>query len=313
MTKIGIIHNPFAKGNLKRPWVAGKIREALGDVGMLRETRNVNELGVVAEEFKAQGIDIVGVNGGDGSLHLVLTAFIKAYGDQPLPKIMSLRGGSMNTMSNSLKIKGHTIGIVQEAVKNVRTGKPFSEKPQHLLCVNGKYGFMSGAGVIATFLDAYYGGGGTGPWTAANVFGNTIWSAITLNEYGRRLRLPRPARVTIDGKTLEPKGFTIMLASAIKELGLGFKPTPHAYDKPGCFHFMAADIDPVKVVPMIPKIWMARDLIHPNIQFSHAATDVVIDPMGEPMRWTIDGEMFGTDEPLHYTCGPTITVTQPYT
>ena len=304
MTKIGIIHNPFAKGNLKRPWIAGKIREALGDVGTLRETRNVNELGEVALEFKKQGIDIIGGNGGDGSLHLVLTAFIKAYGDQPIPKLMSLRGGSMNTVSNSLKIKGHTIGIVKKAVDNIKKGKPFSDKPQHLLKVNGMYGFMSGAGCIATFLDAYYGGSSTGPWRAVNVFTNTIWSAMVMNEYGQRLRRPHPARVTIDGQTLGPDGFTVLLACSIKELGLGFAPTPRAYDKPGHFHFMAADIDPFMA---------AKDLIHPNIQFSHAAADVVIDNLGQPMRWMIDGEIMGTDVPLHYTCGPTITVTQPYT
>ena len=312
MTKIGIIHNPFAKGNLKRPWVAGKIREALGDVGVLRETRNVNELGAVAEDFKAAGIDIIGVNGGDGSLHLVLTAFIKAYGETPIPKLMSLRGGSMNTMSNSLKIKGHTIGIVKKAVENIKTGQPFSEKPQHLLRVNGKYGFMSGAGAISVFLDTYYGGTSTGPMRAAQTLTNTIWSAIRMNDYGKRLRGTRPARVTIDGQTLPQKSFSILLACSIAELGLGFTPTPHAYDKPGHFHFMAADIDPVKVIAMLPRIWMGKDLIHPQIRYTQAAADVVIDPMGTSMRWMIDGEMTGADEPLHYTCGPTITVVQPY-
>lgn len=313
MTRIGIIHNPFAKGNLKRPWVAGKIREALGDVGTLRETRNIGELSVVAEEFKKEGIDIIGVNGGDGSLHLVLTAFIKAYGDQPIPKLMSLRGGSMNTMSNSLKIKGHTIGIVKKAVDNIKKGKPFSEKPQHLLCVNGMYGFMSGAGTISTFLDTYYGGTSTGPWRAIQTLSNTIYSAIVMNDYGKRLRGTRPARITIDGRTLEQDRYSVMLACVIAELGLGFTPTPHAYDKPGHFHFLATDIDPVKIIPMLPRIWMGKDLIHPQMRFTQAAADVVIDPLGEPMRWMIDGEMMGSNEPLHYTCGPTITVVQPYT
>jgi diacylglycerol kinase (ATP) len=310
MVAIGVIHNPFAKGNLKRPWIAGKIRDALSDVGVLRETRNVNELGTVAQEFLDQGIEIVGVNGGDGTLHLVLTAFLKVYGDRPLPKVMSLRGGSMNTMSNSLKIKGDTISIVKRAVRNLREGKPFPERSQHLVKVNDKYGFMSGAGAIATFLDFYYSGTSTGPVRAAKVFSQTVWGAIVKNEYGQRLRLPKPARITVDGQRLGPEAFTIMLACSIKELGLGFAPTPHAYDRPNCFHFLGADIDPVRVVPQLLTIWRGRDMRHPHIQYSNAAENVIIEPLA-PMRYTVDGEMYDATGPLHFTRGPNITVVEP--
>jgi diacylglycerol kinase family enzyme len=310
MVPIGVIHNPFAKGNLKRSWVAPKLRAALGDAGILRETRNVNELGAVAQEFLDQGVETVGINGGDGTLHLVLTAFIKVYGDRPLPKVMSLRGGSMNTMSNSLKIKGDTIGIVKRAMRNLREGKPFHERPQHLVKVNDKYGFMSGAGAIGVFLDFYYSGTSTGPVHAAKVFSQTVWGVLAKNEYGQRLRRPHPARVTVDGKRLEPEAFTVMLACSIKELGLGFAPTPHAYDRPGCFHFIGADIDPVRVIPQLLTIWLGRDLRHPHIQYSHAAEDVIIEPLA-PLRYTVDGEMYDAAGPLHFTRGPTITVVEP--
>ncbi|HUT55985.1 MAG TPA: diacylglycerol kinase family protein [bacterium] len=310
MAGIGIIHNPFAKGNLKRPWIAKDIKALVEGVGVFRETRNINELPAVAEEFIAQGIDTIAVNGGDGTLHLVLSAFVNVYRGRPLPRVMSLRGGTMNTMSNSLKIKGNTMSILKQAVKKYKAGEPFVEKPQHLLKINDKYGFMSGAGIIANFLDAYYSGSSTGPWQAAKLVSKTIASALTGTEYAKNMFKASPWSVTVDGKALEPSEFTVILACTIRELGLGFAPTPRAYDKPGHFHFIASTIKPFKLVPLVPVIWLGRDLKHRDIQHTDAIKEAVVVPRGR-QRWSVDGEMYDTNEPLHYSVGPTVTVVEP--
>lgn len=310
MGGIGIIHNPFAKGNLRRPWIAPKLRELVEGVGVLRETRNVNELPKVAEEFIRDGIEIMAVNGGDGTLHLALSAFINVYADRPLPKLMSLRGGTMNTMSNSLKIKGKTLSIVEQAVKQIQEKKPFREKPQRLIKINDKYGFMSGAGVIAKFLDAYYSGSSTGPWQAAKLLSKTIGGAITGNEFTRTLFQATPFKVTVDGRLLAPSAYTFYLACSIRELGLGFKPTPRAYDQPDHFHFLAATIRPLQVLPLLPGVWLGRDLKHPEIPFTGPAKEVVVEPQGLT-RWTVDGEMYDADQPLRYSAGPEVTVVEP--
>lgn len=310
MAGIGIIHNPFAKGNLKRPWIAKEIKQLVEGVGVFRETRNINELPAVAEEFIKQGIDTIAVNGGDGTLHLVLSAFVNVYKDRPLPRVMSLRGGTMNTMSNSLKIKGKTISILKKAVEKYKSGEPFSEKQQHLLKINDKYGFMSGAGVIANFLDAYYGGSSTGPWQAAKLVSKAIASALIGGEYSKNLFKPAPWRVRVDGKALEPPAYTVLLACTIRELGLGFVPTPRAYDKPDHFHFFVSTIKPFKLVPMLPSIWLGHDLKHSSIQHTDATKEAVIEPQG-CQRWMIDGEMYDANEPIHYSVGPTVTIAEP--
>jgi diacylglycerol kinase (ATP) len=310
MAGIGIIHNPFAKGNLRRPWIAREIKTLVEGTGVFRETKNINELPTVAEEFIAQGIDTIAVNGGDGTLHLVLSAFVNVYQDRPLPRLMSLRGGTMNTMSNSLKIKGNTMSILKQAVKKYKSGEPFREKPQHLLKVNDKYGFMSGAGIVANFLDAYYSGSSTGPWQAAKLLGRAIGSAVMRTDFTKNLFKLAPIRVTADGKVLDPREFTIFLACTIKELGLGFTPTPRAYDKPNHFHLIAATIKPFAVIPRMPVIWLGRDLVHPSIQYTAATREAVLEPRG-PIRWTLDGEMYDTDGPLHYSVGPTVTIAEP--
>ena len=75
MGGIGVVHNPFARGNMRRPWVVKKLHEVVAGAGDLWETRNVNELPKVAENFLRRKLDILAINGGDGTLHLVLSVF----------------------------------------------------------------------------------------------------------------------------------------------------------------------------------------------------------------------------------------------
>lgn len=310
MSGIGVIHNPFARGNLKRPWVVSKLREIVKGAGELWETKNINELPKVAEDCLKKKTEILAVNGGDGTLHVVLSAFIKVYGESPLPKVISLRGGTMNTMSNSLKLKGRSLGILKQAVEKYRSAEPMQELKQHLLKINDKYGFMCGAGLVANFLDAYYSGATPGPLRAAQILVSGAWSGVTGGEFARELFKPAPIKVHIDGKQLAPEEFSGILGCTIKEVGLGLRPTFRAYDRPEHFHFIATTIAPFNFAVRIPAFWLNRDWVHPQVQHSGVTKEVVIEPL-KPIRWTVDGEMYSADQPLHFSVGPTLSVLSP--
>jgi diacylglycerol kinase (ATP) len=310
MGGIGIIHNPFARCNLKRPWIARDLKNVLKRHGILCETRNVHELTKVAQAFLDQEIEIMAVNGGDGTLHFALSEFVNIYGNRPLPKLMPLRGGTMNIVSNFLRLKGKTLDIVKGAVAKYKSGEPFKEMKQHLLKVNERYGFMSGAGVVARFLDSYYLGPGTGPIQASKMVARIIVGAVFRTKYVKNMFSPTQFQVKVDSKDLGREDYMFILGCTIQELGLGFTPTPHAYDKPGHFHFIAASMRPIEMVPKLPSIWLGRDISHPNMYYNGVAKRVVVEPRGK-MRWMVDGEMYDTEEPLYYSVGPTITIVSP--
>jgi diacylglycerol kinase family enzyme len=224
---------------------------------------------------------------------------------------MSLRGGTMNTVSNSLKIKGTTLDIVKLAVDAYHGDIPFREMDQRLICINGdKFGFLSGAGVIANFLDLYYGGGKTGPLRGATVLGAMIGSAIVGGNYVTRAFRAAPVKVAVDGVELEPNEFTLLLACTVKELGLGFKPTPRAYDKPGHFHLIACNAPPLHLITKLPAIWLGKDFTHPLIYHNGPAAKIRVTPRAA-IRWMVDGEMYDTEGPLEYSVGPTIKIIAP--
>jgi diacylglycerol kinase (ATP) len=310
MSGIGVVHNPFAKGNMKRPWLVAKLREVVKEAGEFWETKNINELPKVAEDFLRRKLEILAINGGDGTLHQVLSAFVKVYGDEPLPKGMSLRGGTMNTMTNSLDIKGQSLGILRKAVAMYREAEPMQELKQKLLKINDHYGFMSGAGMVANFLDAYYSTPNPGPWEAVKLVVKGVSSGITGGEFAQKLLAPAAFRVTVDGKQLDPEEFTGILGCTIKEVGLGLKPTFRAYDQPDGFHFIATTINALPFALRVPAFWFNRDWVHPKVQHSGVTRDVVVEPI-KPFRYMVDGEMYTATQALQWSVGPTVSVVAP--
>ena len=304
MGGIVIIHNPFARGNLRRPWIAAKLRNTMGDFGELVMTRNINQLPEVAADCMKKEIEYLGVNGGDGSLHLVLSAFINVYKDHPLPTVVALRGGTMNTMANSVKIKGTTVNILSQLIEKYKSGSPIPTIKQHVVRLNDKYGFMTGAGVPPNFLAAYYEGTSTGPWQGIKVLGHTVASILVQGTFYKRIAEPAHCKVRVDDEDFPPRYYIGILVCSIREVGLGLAPTPRVYDQPGHIQFIATTMKPVEIARALPTIWMKKDINHPDL-FSRITAHAYIEPLSN-MRYMIDGEIYETTEPIDVGCGPTL-------
>src|SRR5256885_2013139 len=140
-----------------------KLGYLIGDRGSAAATRSLDDLYRVAEEFMKAGIDILGINGGDGTIHHTLTAFLKTYGDRPLPMVAILRGGTMNTIANSYGIKGEPSRLLFELVDKYHNNESFDLFEREILVVGDAYGFIFGNGLLYNFLEAYYATGRPSP------------------------------------------------------------------------------------------------------------------------------------------------------
>lgn len=82
--------------------------------GMARLARGFSSLGAVAEcscpatlrqrltEWRATGVDLLVLSGGDGTLHLALREIIASWGTTPLPALLFLHGGTTGDVAASL-------------------------------------------------------------------------------------------------------------------------------------------------------------------------------------------------------------------
>jgi len=307
MSGIGVIFNPYAGKNKKNPGLEEELKRILGDRGLFVRTDDKEALASAAADFLKEDIDIIAISGGDGTLHQVISAMAKAYGSHPLPKLGSLRCGTMNTVSNSLKLKGRSTEILAHIVQKYAAGQTFDVFAQPTMKVNDKSGFLTGAGIIARFLQLYYTAEKPGPVHAAAMICHAVFSTIFRTEYNKRLFHHIRCRITVDGRQLPQDEYLFVLGCTVRELGLGFVPTPRAYEKPGHFHLLAGSMTAANLVPKLPAIWLGRDIVHPRLYYNGIAAEMLIEPL-EQIPWMIDGDVYTTDQPLRFSVGPTISL-----
>ena len=168
MSGIGVVLNPRSRRNVRDPSAARRLAHALGDHGVVREARSRDELHRIAEDFKALSIDVLGISGGDGTNHVTITGFLNVYGARALPQLAFLRGGTMNTVANSVGIRrGKPEGLLGKLIRDYarRAVQPLANVERRVMRIAGQsgrgepsYGFTFGTGVVYGFLAEYYAG-----------------------------------------------------------------------------------------------------------------------------------------------------------
>lgn len=156
MSGLGIISNPFAKINKRDPEHNTLMWYILGNQGQFEVTNSLDELSSVCEEFCARGLDTVGVVGGDGTISLTLSAIAQAYPAHKLPRILILRGGTVNVLASNLGIFGSPKDVFADALEAYHTPGGLAEMSLQTLRVNGRLGFIFADGIAARFLSEFY-------------------------------------------------------------------------------------------------------------------------------------------------------------
>src|SRR3990167_3864318 len=128
MAGIGVILNPYSKKYRDNPERMKRMGFIVGDKASCKQTEDLSDLRRVADEFKSHDIDILAISGGDGTNHCTLTTFIQVYGDKPLPKIVFLRGGTLNTVAGSLKLYGTPEKILSNLLIRYHEDLPFQTR-----------------------------------------------------------------------------------------------------------------------------------------------------------------------------------------
>jgi len=305
---IGVVLNPHARANRRSRDRAQAFAAALGRDGLLRQTGSLEEMEVVAREFRSRGIDILAVCGGDGSFFRTLSAMVRAYGRDPLPLFLPLRAGSMNTIARSVGCRrGSPERVLKHVVADYRAVRPFEQTERHLIQVNDEhFGFMVGAGVVVNFLQVYYAAGQSGPWAAAKLFARVCASGLWRTTLSRGLLQPVEADIDCDDERVPHRRFTFIYASSITDIGLGLKPTYLATRKRGYFHLLAGPLDPRRVVPRLFRLRRGLPLEIDEL-YDNIARHVRVE-FSRPSHYMVDGDVLEAVPRLDLATGPRLTI-----
>ncbi len=276
----------------------------VGDKGSCHTTKDLSDVEKLAAEFKSRNIEILGISGGDGTIHKTLTTFIKVYGNDALPKIALLRGGTMNNLSNCLNVRGAPEKILSNLILRYHEDIPFEETEMDILKINNDYGFLFGMGLVSRFIDDYnqHKEGDPTPWRAFSLLTLAMFSAAMNGNRALELCKRFDARITVDGKPAPFKNFMMIFAGTMDNFGLHFRPLYRARETPGKFQFVGISTTPRNLLFTFPQAFMGRPSGSEDY-FDVAGSHAVLE-FDQPHRYTIDGDMPEETTRVELSCGP---------
>jgi diacylglycerol kinase family enzyme len=306
----------------------------LGDKGVVRPARSLDELYRVAEDFRKLEIDVLGISGGDGTNGVTITGFLDVYQGNALPQIAFLRGGTMNTVANSIGLpRGKQEGLLDRLARRYveNAARPLEDVERHVMCIRGeqsrsprsplhtrpgsapplatKYGFLFGTGVVCGYLAEYYGTGEPpNPKVAAKTLLRGVGSAMVRGEMIRRMAEPFRGSVELDDGTVwDERDYLSVAGGTIDQIGLNFRPFYRWNDKPGAFHLLGIHTSPMGFVSQLPRILRAAPM-KPGHTYEALTTSATIRSPKSPLRYMIDGDLHECDGPLHVSMGPKVRI-----
>src|SRR4051812_46463534 len=126
LLSIVVFVNPRSRANRRDPRIAERFAERLGPAGRVVAPRSLEELATEAERLAESPPALIGVHGGDGTLHRTIAALLRAFlaGEgKPLPPVAILTGGTMNVVAASLGIRVKPERLLAQIVEEARAGR----------------------------------------------------------------------------------------------------------------------------------------------------------------------------------------------
>ena len=307
----------MSRQNRRDPGLADRLRLQLGDRGTVYKAGDAASLVTAIEGVLADPVDVLAINGGDGTVHVVLTALLNrvgAAGWGGLPLIQILPGGTMNTVSGSYGVRGRRFGGYGQgpeawlaALLGYRTPAEVPAVRRGVLEVRSgpagaQYGFLFGNGLMSNFLELYYEGSEPTPLKALGILARGVLSAVVGGPTIRRLMRPVQVQVDADGVAWPYAEYLCVAAGTTEDVGFGFRAFFDAPRNPGRMHALGIACSALRLVLDLPRIWLARPLSASNIEQSTPRT-LRLHASGAQM-YMIDGDFHRAGPELTVAVGP---------
>jgi diacylglycerol kinase (ATP) len=305
---IGIITNPNSKLNKRNPKRKDLLAYILGKQGDLEITSDIDDIKRVATQFKREKIDILAINGGDGTISRTLSAFVREYEGTKLPKVVLLKGGTINVLASNLNVKGSPEQILFRLVESHSSDSEMAITTLSTLRVGQTVGFLFGTGIVPRFLSLYYKN--KSGKLGAFLWAIRVWMSfcLTRNLYRQVLR---DERLKTEFHARERQSFVLdhigsgLLISTIPKMPLGY----HLFDRlilgTDVFQWVALTFKAKNAFYLLPKtlLYSRKKSLG---KLTNCADRATIEGE-ENLKYTIDGELYTAQtNPLSVQLGPKI-------
>ncbi|AWW73305.1 hypothetical protein CD351_02560 [Erythrobacter sp. KY5] len=228
---VGVIYNPRSHGNKGVDFDCD-----INPQVHISKPGDRSDLPEALAEFAATGIDLLVINGGDGTVRDVLTHGIDIFGDD-WPAIAVLPKGKTNALTVDLGVPGDW--SLQKAIDAFEHGSRVVRRPLQVTSLNDGpvsrvLGFIFGAGAFTTAINAGQGAHRLGAFNSTVVGVTAAWGVLQWALGSRANPWRRGAKMTIKLGSSEvpmehsgvgdPQWRQILLASTLETMPAGIKP-----------------------------------------------------------------------------------------
>jgi diacylglycerol kinase family enzyme len=308
---IAVVTNPRSKHNRRNPGLSRSLAYVLGEQGEVVEPGDLDALAATSTRFRERGIGTLCVNGGDGTLHQVLTSVIRTWGeDGALPAVAILRGGTMNIIADSVGVRADAETMLGRVVEAVHAGEALPTVTRRTLRIEldggpAYYGFLAGNGIIARFLELYYEQPDPSPVGAAKLLARGALSAMVGGALIRRLTRPYSGQVVLDGRALPNERWVAVAVGTVEQMGLGFRVFHLLRDHPDRLQVVALGGSVADLARELPSVYRGRGVHRPGD--STAAVAELVWASAEPVQLMIDGDFYVADGGrVRFSVGPEV-------
>ena len=299
-SRLGVLSNPLSGGNKKG---MGPVYEALADQPHTHhlEIRNLSDASSALAELAQREVEVVAVNGGDGTIQAVLTALFHFKPFANLPLLAILRAGTDSAIARDVGIRGSRDQGLRKLLKWSLTGEA--------KCVLLSRSIMR---VETSFTDQPYYGmifGAAGIYQGIQFCHQNIYSMGLRGELAPTLTMARflfgvirgrseyltpvPLEISLDKIPLPSQDYLMVLVCTLERLYLGL----HPYWGPelGHLHFTAIRSRPkhlLRALPSLARGRRGRYVRSQNGYFSHNVDEVRLKLNS---GFTLDGELYAPE------------------
>jgi hypothetical protein len=292
--RIGLIRNPKSHRNKGAP----PADTPLGNVTVV-EPATRPEIDEALRQFAREGVEVLAISGGDGTIRDVLTRGMAAFGDH-WPQILILPQGKTNALAVSLGIPGKW--SLDAACDAVARGKTTIQHPIEVEDRDGTHppvlGFLLGAGMFNVAIEAGQTAHRFGAFQGFAVAVTGLFGMVqALLGIGRsRWRSTYAMEIEAEGEDvpLAPHGAPgrrfVAGFTTLRRFPLGFRPFRDTGPSKG-IDFFAIDAPLRRAIALIPYAMRGND--SPRLRrlgmHRHSARSYRIE-LGDP--FILDGETF---------------------
>ena len=293
---IGVLINPLSGGNLNG---LGSIRDLINDNPQViyHDVQTPQDVLEALLDFARRDVNLLAVNGGDGTVQAVLTNLFLHQPFSTMPLLAVLQSGTTSMTARDVGFSGSRVRSLQKLFKWATTGDgepKVIQRPVLQVQAPGHqtyYGMFFGASAIYQGIEYFHRKvntkglrGELGPGVTILRF---LWSAVR-----RRSGFipPIPVSVTVDEKPPQKFDSFVVLVSTLERLFLGIH--PYWGIESGPLHYTAVRAYPRHLLMALPALLRgcrSNFGTNENGFYSHNGHEIKLN-LGS--GFTLDGQLY---------------------